>query len=167
MSQPAIQVQSLTACRVAQLVRYAPAFGPAHVGPVAGPMFEEVADLLEAVNAPVVGPPQGVYDMAAPDEPGAVRITVAFPVPPFVTEVAGLEVATLPGIERAATIVFHGAPEGTYHGAPDGIGGAWVTFLDRLDAQGYAMTHHTREIYLSPPGLPEEDWDTLLVAELA
>lgn len=158
MTQPEIQVRDVPPHHVAQLVRFAPVMGPDVVGPIVGPMFGEVGSALEAAGVPVVGPPTGVYEVAAPDEPGEVRITVAFPVPDGTTHVDGLEVTTLRGIDRAAVT--------TFHGAPDGIGEAWQAYMGRLGAEGYDTTDHTREIYVSEPGVPEEDWDTLLVAEL-
>ncbi|WP_165350470.1 GyrI-like domain-containing protein [Xylanimonas protaetiae] len=158
MSEPQIEVRAVPEQHVARLEAFAPRMGPEFVGPVVGPLFGQVPALLDAAGVPVAGPPLGVYEAAAEGEPGAVRIVVAFPVAADVTEVPGLDVGTLPGLERAAVLV--------HHGGPDTLGAAWMAYLDRLAAEGYDTTSHSREVYVSPPDVPEHEWDTLLVVQL-
>ncbi|WP_425954699.1 hypothetical protein [Xylanimonas sp. McL0601] len=50
-----------------------------------------------------------------------------------------------------------------YHGAMTGIGDAWMAFMDRVTADGHEFAGACREVYLSEPGVPEEDWDTQLI----
>ena len=158
MPSTAIDVRSVPAVRVALLTRTAPGFGPENVGPVVGPMFSEVGGMVEAAGVPIVGPPLADY---APDGSGdgtGALVTVAFPVPETTTAVPGLEVTTLPALDRAAVTV--------YHGPMTGIGDAWMAFLDRLKADGHAAAAWCREVYLSGPEVPEEEWDTELVQPL-
>jgi effector-binding domain-containing protein len=50
-----------------------------------------------------------------------------------------------------------------YHGAMSGIGDAWTAFMHWVEQQGYALPPVCREVYLTGPGVPEEDWDTELI----
>lgn len=155
MTGAGIEVRTVPAQHVARLVGYAPRMGPQFVGPVVGPMFAQVEAALAAAGTPVVDAPVGVYE--ATDD-GGVRVVVAFPVAPDVTAVDGLDVGTLPGLARAAVMV--------HRGSPDTLGAAWAAYRERLAIEGHETTSHSREIYVSPPEVPQDDWETLLVAEL-
>ena len=154
-----VEVHAVPAVHVAKLTRRAPGFEPENITPVVGPMFPEVGRLLEQAEIPVVGQPLAEYTV---DESGGgtgAFVTVAFPVPEEITTVPGLEVVDLPAIPQAAVTV--------YHGPVAGIGEAWKTLMDEVTAEGHAFAGPSREVYLTDPSIPEEDWDTQLIQPIA
>ncbi|QAY62055.1 AraC family transcriptional regulator [Xylanimonas allomyrinae] len=155
------QVRAVPAVHVASLTRTAPGYTGEEIGPVVEPMFTEAARLLEVAGVAVAGPPLAQYDPTEPGEAPArgVLVTVAFPVADTTTAVPGLDVQTLPAIDRAAVTV--------YRGGMDGVGEAWMAFMAWLEAEGHTPTPTAREVYVLPPQTPEDAWTTELVQPLA
>jgi DNA-binding transcriptional MerR regulator len=99
-----------------------------------------------------------LYDESG-DEERPVRFTAALPVPEGITvEGDGLATLDLPAVERAATTVVRGAPEG-FPAAFDALH-AWI------DRTGHRAICHEREIYIDCDG-PRDTWVTELQAVLA
>jgi DNA-binding transcriptional MerR regulator len=99
-----------------------------------------------------------LYDESG-DEQHPVRFTAALPVPDGVTvEGDGIATVDLPAVDRAATTVVRGAPEG--FPAAFGALHAWV------ERTGHRTACHEREVYIDCDG-PRDTWVTELQATLA
>ncbi|WP_158590005.1 GyrI-like domain-containing protein [Amnibacterium setariae] len=145
-----LEIRRVPAQRVATLTRHAPGFGSQQIGPVVGPMFPEAAALLGDVPT---GPAVALYRS---EETGdGVVVTAGFEVGDDVGPVPGLELHVLPELERAAVA--------EHHGAMDVIDRSW----EALAAALRALAGPAREVYLTPPDRPQEEWVTRLIQPVA
>lgn len=152
MSTDEVVVKSVPAVRLAELSETAESYEPEHIGPVIGPLYEELCRRLEAAGVAPTGPAVAYYD-AAPGGAPEGAVTVHAGVPVAVEPVAGqpFEIVDLPGIEQAATIV--------HRGSMDAIVSTAQTLARWVDANGYRSTGYARELYLDCDG-PKETWVT-------
>ncbi len=154
MSTPEVVVKRLPAVRVAELTGIAASYEPQDVGPVIGPLFEELCGRLAAAGIAGAGPSVARYEDTA-DGDGAVLIRVAVPVPATVDPAGehGFAVVDLPAVEEAATVVHRGSMD-------ESLGS--VQALARfIEENGYRSAGYARELYLE---CPEDvaDWVTEL-----
>ena len=131
-----ITIKAIPPMRVAELTATAGGFAPEFVGPVIGPLYDELVRRLEAAGVTPVGPAVAYYQDGAD---GEVLVHAAMPVPSD-TAGGGLDVVDLPEIAKAATIV--------HHGPMDGVMGSIQTLARWIDANGYRSTGYNRELYL-------------------
>jgi effector-binding domain-containing protein len=144
---------------VAYAVDRADGWGPTHIGPVIGPLFDRLADALVPTGIDF-GPGIAIYE--AEDDGGdtAVRVTAAFAVDEAIAESVGrspaaadgFAVTTLPPIDEAA-IVVHRGPVAT-------IDQSWHALMDWVQAGGLEMSGVCREVYRTPGDEPQETWVT-------
>jgi effector-binding domain-containing protein len=122
-----------------------------------GPLFRRLQADLVAAGLPIEVPGYSWY-VALDDESGRVEVNAAFPagaeaaLGPVADSPGGLEVVELPAIDRAAVRV--------HHGPPDTIGDTWAFLGEWISREGFAPVGPGREVYLSPPDVPMEDWVT-------
>ncbi|MBB5933978.1 MerR family transcriptional regulator [Streptomyces zagrosensis] len=152
MSASEVVVKTVPGARVAELTGTAESFGPEHIGPVIGPLYEELFRRLAAAGVTPTGAAIAYYDEA----PGSAlegAVTVHAAVPVGVTSAAGqpFQIVDLPGIEQAATIV--------HRGSMDAIVPTAQTLARWADANGYRSTGYARELYLDCEG-PTDSWVT-------
>ncbi|MER5769684.1 MerR family transcriptional regulator [Streptomyces sp. NPDC001985] len=152
-------VKSVPAVRVAELTAVAPGFQPEEIGPVIGPLYDELFGRLRAAGVVPAGPGIAHYE-AAPEGGGAVLVHAAVAVPPSVERRDGPDFAVvdLPAVERAATIVHRGSMETVLATAQ--------TLARWLDAGGHRAVGYAREVTLECPG-DREGWVTELQERLA
>ncbi|MGW4647477.1 MerR family transcriptional regulator [Kitasatospora sp. NPDC004289] len=152
-----IVVKSLPAVRVAQLSAVAESFGPEHIGPVVDPLFGRLCALVERAGLTVAGPGLAYYEEA---EPGSerVRAYAALPVNAAPDPAYGFEVADLPAVQRAATLV--------HRGAMDQVLPAEQLMARWAEATGERAVGYVRELYLECEG-PQSTWVTELQQPLA
>lgn len=99
-----------------------------------------------------------LYDESG-DEQHPVRFTAALPVPDGVTvEGDGIATLDLPAVDRAATTVVRGAPEG--------FPAAFEALFAWVERTGHRTLCHEREVYIDCDG-PPDTWVTELQATLA
>ena len=146
--------EAVPAHRAAVLTRSAPGFGSELIGPVVGPMFPEVLALLTAAGVDS-GPAIAVYAAHGPE----VLVTAGFLVSDDVAGVAGVEIQVIEAAPRAAVL--------THHGPVDGLDVAWTTLMAAIRAAGTEPIGSAREVYLTPPDVPEAQWVTRLVQPVA
>ncbi|MGW5419678.1 MerR family transcriptional regulator [Streptomyces sp. NPDC003943] len=151
MSTQDVVVKKVPAVRVAELSGIAASFGPEHIGPAIGPLYEELCGRLEAAGVKGFGPAIAYYEDAGRGD-GSVVVHAATTVPEG-TVVEGVEVLVLPGIEEAATVV--------HRGSMDGILPTAQTLASWIDTNGYASAGYARELYLECPA-DESRWVTEL-----
>ncbi|MBP2477291.1 DNA-binding transcriptional MerR regulator [Crossiella equi] len=156
-----VVVKSLPAMRIAELTGIAADFSPGSIGPVIGPLYDRLHELLaQAGFAPArQGPAVAYYEQ--PDGPdGRVVVHAGFPVNVERAPGQGFEVVDLPAVPRAATIV--------HHGSMVDIGGPFQALARWVQDNGHRPVGPSREYYLvAGPGVPEEQWVTELQEPIA
>ncbi|MFE6871603.1 MerR family transcriptional regulator [Kitasatospora sp. NPDC057692] len=152
MSTQDVVVKRVPSVRVAELTGVAASYEPQDIGPVIGPLFDELCGRLAAAGIAHAGPSVARYEDTGD---GSVLIRVAVPVPTAVDPAGehGFAVVDLPAVEEAATVVHRGSMD-------ESLGS--VQALARfIEESGYRSTGYAREVYLE---CPEEvaDWVTEL-----
>lgn len=128
-----IVIKSLPPMRLATLTATAESFEPQDIGPVIGPLFASLCDL---VTNPV-GP--GVARYEENDE-GKIVVHAGLPV---AEDVHGVQMVDLPAVARAATIVHHGSMDDVLPSAQ--------ALARWIDANGYRALELPRELSLDCP----------------
>ncbi|MFI9234814.1 MerR family transcriptional regulator [Streptomyces sp. NPDC053079] len=147
-----VVVKRIPAVRVAELSATAASYGPQDIGPVIGPLFDELCRRLEAAGVEPTGPAIAYYE----DAPGAgeeVVVHAALPVPADVRGGPDFRVVELPAIDSAATIV--------HHGSMDDVLPTAQALARWIDAGGHRSTGYARELYLESAQDPGQ-WVTEL-----
>ncbi|MGX2995560.1 MerR family transcriptional regulator [Streptomyces sp. JNUCC 64] len=153
-----VVVKSLPAVRVAELTAIAASFEPEDVGPVVGPLYEELFRRLEAAGVTPTGPGIARYE-DAPEGDGRIRVHAGIEVAAHLPlRDDAFRVLDLPPVERAATIV--------HRGAMDTVLPTAQALARWIDGNGHRATGYPREISLECP--PDRDeWVTELQAPVA
>ena len=145
-----IVVKPIPAVRVAELRGVAASFEPQSIGPVIGPLYDELCRRLDAAGIVPTGPGIAYYTDGSD---GSVVVHAGLPV--TVERSAGQEfsIVDLPEIERAATIV--------HRGNMDRVLITMQTLAGWLEANGFRSAGYNRELYLAVGDNPD-DWVTEL-----
>ncbi|MGW0118102.1 MerR family transcriptional regulator [Streptomyces sp. NPDC003327] len=141
MSTQDVVVKKIPAVRIAELSAVAASFGPHDIGPVVGPLYDELCGRLEAAGVTGFGPGIAYYEDAGRGD-GSVLVHAGMTVPEG-TAVEGVLVHVLPGIEEAATVV--------HRGSMDDVLPTAQTLARWIEAHGYVSRHYARELYLECP----------------
>jgi DNA-binding transcriptional MerR regulator len=143
-----VQIKPVSAIRVAELTALAPGFDPTSIGPVVGPLYDELCRRLEAAGVQPAGAPIAYYD----ERPDGILVHAAMPVN---VEANGFdfEIVDLPEIRQAATIV--------HHGSMDNVLMTGQELARWIDASDYKPLGLVREVYLQCTG-DQETWVTEL-----
>ncbi|MFF0307986.1 MerR family transcriptional regulator [Streptosporangium sp. NPDC004379] len=151
-----VVVKRIPAVRVAELSGTAASYEPEDIGPVAGPLFDELCRRLERAGVTPVGPGIAYYQDAPDGE--AVLVHAAMPVAAGPADGHGLTIVDLPAIERAATIV--------HRGPMDDVLPTAQTLTNWIETSGHRSAGYPRELYLECPGDPR-GWVTELQEPIA
>ncbi|CAL9661420.1 MerR family transcriptional regulator [Streptomyces sp. NPDC003642] len=148
-----VVIKSVPAVRVAELTATAASFGPEDIGPVIGPLYDELFRRLEAAGITPTGPGVAYYE-DAPEGGGRISVHAAVQVsaPP---QDGAFRIHDLPSLDQAATIV--------HRGSMDTVLPTAQTLARWIDANGYESTGYPREINLECPA-DRDDWVTELQA---
>lgn len=146
-----VLVKHVPSLRVAALSAIASGYEPDDIGPVIGPLFERLDDLLASSGCSSSGPGIATYQPVS----GGVRVQATCPVASDVTTAdlpreAGLRVVDLPPIEAAATV---------YRGRMSDSSVVTHALARWIDAHGYLAVGYARELYLDCPQ-DQRDWVT-------
>lgn len=124
------------------------------VGPVAGPLFEQLARAL----GPAAADAEATVAQYTVSDDGGVAILAGFPwdggAPSGALADAGARVVDLPALGSCAVT--------TYRGPVQRIGQAWEGFVRALDAAGWRLDGPAREVYLATPFDDPDGWVTEL-----
>ncbi|MFE2870937.1 MerR family transcriptional regulator [Embleya sp. NPDC059259] len=143
---PAVRVAELTATTTAD------ADGPEGIGPIIGPLYDELCRRLDAAGVPATGPAIAYYD-AASDGDDTVVIHAGLTVEAEPRADFDFAIVDLPEIGTAATYVHRGSMDNVMTG---------VQAMARwIDGHGYRSGGYARELYLECPE-DEEQWVTEL-----
>jgi effector-binding domain-containing protein len=151
-----VMIKSTPAVRVAELSAVAASYAPEHIGPVIGPLYDELFTRLKAAGVTPAGPGIAYYE-DAPDGDGIV-VHAGCVLLPGTRPGEDFEIAELPAVERAATIVHRG-PMDTVMPTEQNLA-RWI------DAGGHRSAGYAREVYLECPP-DKEKWVTELQVPLA
>ncbi|MEU7694911.1 MerR family transcriptional regulator [Microbispora hainanensis] len=156
MSTDDVVVKRIPAVRVAELGAVARSYEPEDIGPVVGPLFQELCRRLDEAGVTPVGPGIAYYE----DAPGGDGILahVALPVAVASGDGQDFAVVDLPAIERAATIV--------HRGPMDDVLPTSQTLARWIADGGERSAGYARELYLECPDDPA-GWVTELQEPLA
>jgi effector-binding domain-containing protein len=133
------------------LTAIAASFEPEEIGPVIGPLYEELFRRLDAAGISPSGPGVARYE-DAPEGEGRIRVHAGVQVSAPLREGA-LRILDLPPLDQAATIVHRGPMEAVLPTAQA---------LDRwIDGNEYRSTGYPREINLECPE-DRDHWATEL-----
>nr|WP_280470335.1 MerR family transcriptional regulator [Nocardia brasiliensis] len=130
-------VKPLPAVRVAVLSDTAGDFEPGSIGPVIGPLFEDICRRLEVAGVPIVGCGIAYYEQR---EDGSVLAHAAMPVDVEAGAAYDFEIVDLPAIEQAATVVHKGSMNEVLE--------PWQALGRWIDENGYRTTGPSREVTL-------------------
>ncbi|MFC4562975.1 MerR family transcriptional regulator [Nocardiopsis mangrovi] len=149
-------VKKVAPVRVAELRATADGFGPQHIGPVIGPLYDDLCRRLDAAGVTPAGPPIAYYEQV----PGGdgVMVHAGMQVAAEPGSVPGVEVVDLPAIETAATLV--------HEGSMDAVGATAQALADWIGANGYRSTGYSREVYHALPA-DKASWVTELQEPIA
>ncbi|MGW7097958.1 MerR family transcriptional regulator [Streptomyces sp. NPDC054838] len=156
-----IVVKSLPPVRLAELTGVAAGYAPQDIGPVIGPLYEELCGRVEAAGVVPTGPGLAYYEDAPDAAPGSVLVHAGLPVAAAVRAEdlgGGVRIVELPGVERAATVV--------HRGSMDGVLPTAQALARWIDAHGHRSTGFARELNLACPQ-DRDQWVTELQEPLA
>ncbi|MFJ3963616.1 MerR family transcriptional regulator [Streptomyces sp. NPDC090036] len=157
-----IVVKSLPPVRLAELTATAASYEPQDIGPVVGPLFDELCRRVEAAGVVPTGPGTAYYeDAPGTESAAAVLVHAGLPVASSVRAEdlgGGVRIVTLPAVERAATVV--------HRGPMDGVVPTAQALARWIDAHGHRSAGYARELSLACPEDPEQ-WVTELQEPLA
>lgn len=147
-----VTVKSLPAVRVAELTAVAKSYDPADIGPIIGPLYEELFRRLESSGIAPSGPGIARYE-DAPEDDGSIVVHAGVTVSAEPREGLDFTIVDLPAVERAATVVHRGAMQSVMPTAQ--------TLARWIDAGGHRSAGYAREVSLEcPPDL--DQWVTEL-----
>ncbi|MFJ1865265.1 MerR family transcriptional regulator [Streptomyces sp. NPDC088097] len=141
-----IVLKSLPSVRLAELTGIAASYAPQDIGPVIGPLYEELCARVESAEVTPTGPGTAYYEAAPGGEPGSVLVHAGLPVAAAVRagELGGaVRIVELPPVERAATVV--------HRGSMDGVLPTAQALAHWIDAHGHRSTGYARELTLACP----------------
>ncbi|MES9523028.1 MerR family transcriptional regulator [Streptomyces capoamus] len=148
-----VVIKTVPALRVAELTATAESFEPEDIGPVIGPLYDELFRRLASAGITPTGPGVASYE-DAPEGGGRISVHAAVQVSAPLQDGA-VRVRDLPPLEQAATIV--------HRGSMDGVLPTAQTLARWIDTHGYRAVGYPREINLECPD-DRDDWVTELQA---
>jgi DNA-binding transcriptional MerR regulator len=148
-----VVIKQVPTVRVAELTATAASYEPEDIGPVIGPLYQELFRRLDAAGITPAGPGVAYYE-DAPEGGGTIRVHAAVQVSAPVQD-GDVRVLDLPAIEQAATIV--------HRGSMDTVLPTAQALARWIDGHGYRSAGYPREISLECPENREE-WVTELQA---
>ncbi|MGW0414512.1 MerR family transcriptional regulator [Streptomyces collinus] len=153
-----VVIKKVPTVRVAELTATAGSFAPEAIGPVIGPLYDELFRRLGSAGVAPDGPGIAYYE-DAPEGGGRISVHAAVQVTGPLRAGAedgtddGVRVVDLPGLDEAATIV--------HRGSMDTVLSTAQALARWVDAHGYRSAGHPREVNLECPE-NREDWVTEL-----
>ena len=155
MSYPDVTTKTVPAMTVVGLKAIADSATQESIGPIIGPMYPQLIELLGAAGTTLIGPSVAYYTPAPEESEDAVRVHATFPVP--VESVAGLETVEVPAATVASVI---------HHGSMESIDAAYQTLHLWVQENDLTATGYAREVYLEVPD-DVNDWVTEIQLDLA
>lgn len=157
MSSIDIVVKSLPPVRLAELSGIAGSYEGQDIGPVIGPLYDELLSRVEAAGVTLSAPGVAYYEDAGDaSRPGAVLVHAGVAVAANVRaeDLGGdVRIVVLPAVERAATVV--------HRGSMDSVLPTAQALAQWIDANGERSAGYAREVSLACPE-DRDQWVTEL-----
>ncbi len=157
MSSIDIVVKSLPPVRLAELSGVAASYEGQDIGPVIGPLYDELLSRVEAAGVTLTAPGVAYYEDAGDaSRPGAVLVHAGVAVGANVRaeDLGGdVRIVVLPAVERAATVV--------HRGSMDSVLPTAQALAQWIDANGERSAGYAREVSLACPE-DRDQWVTEL-----
>ena len=149
MSTITITTIATAPVRIAEMTAVSPSFDPSDIGRTISPLYPELLARLSHAGVELTGVPIAYYE----DEPegDGVLVHAAAPIAPGITELAGLDIVDLPGLDQAVCA--------THHGDIARVVETVTAMLEWATDHGLVTVGYTREIYHACPDDPA-DWVT-------
>jgi DNA-binding transcriptional MerR regulator len=144
-----IVIKPVPAVRLAELTTTVGSYGSAEIGPAIRPLYGELFGRLSAAGIAPTGPAVAYYEDAPDDR---VLIHAGVPVAADPTDGGVVAVVDLPGAERVAALV--------HHGALDQADRTWQALQAWAAEQGYRTAGPAREVYHHTSGDDQDGWVT-------
>ena len=158
-----VVIKSVPAMRCATMTRYAPDFGYEALGPVHALLWPELLGELARLGVPLLGPSFATYadvsDVARAPEGSTIALTGAAPIGNATLSSGLLAVVDMPAIERVATTV--------YRGLPDGFDAVYTALAQWIDDAGEQIVGYSREVNVACDDSDKSTWLFELQFELA
>ncbi|CAL9361434.1 MerR family transcriptional regulator [Streptomyces sp. enrichment culture] len=148
-----VVLKSVPSVRVAELTATAASFDPEDIGPVVGPLYDELFRCLDSAGIRPTGPGVAYYE-DAPEGGGRISVHAAVQVSAPLQD-STFRILDLPSLDRAATVVHRG-PMDTVLPTAQALA-RWI------DTHDYRSTGYPREVNLECPE-NRADWVTELQA---
>ncbi|MFE6526676.1 MerR family transcriptional regulator [Streptomyces sp. NPDC057794] len=148
-----VVIKSVRSVRVAELTATAASFSPEDIGPVIGPLYDELFRCLDSAGITPTGPGIAYYE-DAPEGEGRISVHAAVQVSAPLQD-GTFRILDLPPLDQAATIV--------HRGSMDAVVPTAQALARWIDANDYQSMGYPREINLECPD-DREDWVTELQA---
>jgi DNA-binding transcriptional MerR regulator/effector-binding domain-containing protein len=141
MTTEDVVLKQIPPARVAELSALAASYDGDDVGPVIGPLYDEMFCRLGMAGLRPAGTPIAYYEPeSGASGDGQIRVHAAVEVASGTAAAEGLDVLDLPGIGSAATIVHRGAMDEAFRS---------MQLLARwIDDNGYRPVGYAREVCL-------------------
>lgn len=146
-------IKSVPTIRVAELTATAASFEPEDIGPVIGPLYDQLFRCLGSARITPTGPGVAYYE-DAPEGGGRISVHAAVQVSAPLQDDA-FHILDLPSLDQTATIV--------HRGSMDTVLPTAQALARWIDANGYRSNGYPREINLECPE-NRDDWVTELQA---
>ncbi|MFZ5820369.1 MAG: MerR family transcriptional regulator [Chloroflexota bacterium] len=143
-----VVIKRVEALRIASVRRTIPTYWDE------GPLWGELFHHLQQAGLTTCGPYLSLYHAGEPE----IDAEACAPVAADITEIRGLTVRELPGVETMATTI--------HRGPFTGLAGAYTALLKWIDANGYHADGPDREIYLRLPEAGQSRSDPNAVTEM-
>lgn len=157
MSSIDIVVKSLPPVRLAELSGVAASYDGQDIGPVIGPLYDELLGRVETAGVTLTAPGVAYYEDAGDaSRPGAVLVHAGVAVAADVRaeDLGGdVRIVVLPAVERAATVV--------HRGSMDSVLPTAQALAQWIDANGERSSGYAREVSLACPE-DRDQWVTEL-----
>ncbi|MEU4692264.1 MerR family transcriptional regulator [Actinoplanes sp. NPDC023714] len=154
MSADDVVVKRIPSVRVAELVAVADSYEPSDIGPVIGPLYDDLMALLATLGINPTGPGVAYYEDASD---GRIVVHAGIEVAAASADDPRLRIVDLPAIEKAATIV--------HRGSMDAVMPTEQKLARWIDESGHRATGYAREVSLECPENRDE-WVTELQTPL-
>ncbi|MFI7316769.1 MerR family transcriptional regulator [Streptomyces venezuelae] len=149
-----VVIRSVPSVRVAELTATAASLEPEGIGPVIGPLYDELFRCLDSAGITPTGPGVAYYEDVPEGGDGRIGVHAAVQVSAPLQDGA-FRIVDLPPLDQAATIV--------HRGPMDTVLPTLQALARWIDANGYRATGHPREVNLECPE-DRDDWVTELQA---
>jgi DNA-binding transcriptional MerR regulator len=149
MSTNDVVVKEIPTVRVARLSAVAPSYEGEDIGPVIQPLYGELFRRLEGSGVSPCGPTIACYEPADGVAPEAVMVHASVTVTGDASAGGDVDLADLPAIPTAATII--------HHGSMDEADRSMHVLARWIEDNGYRMLGYPREVCLEfVPDQPEK-----------